>query len=265
MLLCVRATNAAADVLVGRPKIRQPRRGQTEPMPPSHGVNAVVIRNLKKAASAIFVLLIAAGCKPPETRIADLDPYVGARPGRITPLREPPKPAAKTPDITADRGWVPPGGFDDRWTCIVIHHSASDKSTPEGMRDWHVNGRHWDDLGYHFVIGNGVGYEDGAVFVGGRWTRQKHGAHCKTPDNHYNEHGIGICLIGNLNSHPPTAKQIRSLARLISFLTDKCHIPKSKVLTHGGVTHKTECPGRLFSLSTVMQQVSRQPYTASSR
>jgi hypothetical protein len=225
-----------------------------------------VTRKLAIAVAGLFVLVASTGCKPPETRIADLDPYAGSRPPPPTPLKQPPKVVKKAAEpVSGERGWIPPGGIDDRWNCVVVHHSASDKSTPEGMRDWHVNGRHWDDLGYHFVIGNGVGYEDGAIFVGGRWTKQMHGAHCKTSDNYYNEHGIGICLIGNLNSHAPTAKQVRSLARLISFLTNKCDIPRSKVLTHGGITHKTECPGRMFSLSTVMQQVSKQPYASSSR
>ncbi len=124
------------------------------------------------------------------------------------------------------------------------------------MRDWHVRGRGWDELGYHFVIGNGVGYGDGKVYVGARWTKQMHGAHCKTPNNYYNDHGIGICLIGNLDSHTPTQKQMQSLSRLVSFLSSKCDIPQSKVNTHGGVTHKTACPGKHFSLQSLLRQLS---------
>jgi hypothetical protein len=159
---------------------------------------------------------------------------------------------------------VPSRGISKRWECIVIHHSGSDKSTPQGMRDWHVNGRGWDGLGYHFVIGNGIGYPDGQVFVGERWAQQRHGAHCKTPGNHYNDHGIGICLIGNFNAHPPTAKQVKALARLASFLSDRCGFPRSKILTHGGVTNKTECPGSQFSLSPVLRQMSDNSVWASS-
>lgn len=225
-------------------------------------------RKLPAAGSALLAILFAgAGCKPPETRISDLEPYVGARPPPVGPLKErQPTIVKQAPvQVGGERGWIPPGGIDDRWTCVVVHHSGSDKSTPEGMRDWHVNGRHWDDLGYHFVIGNGVGYGDGAVFVGGRWAKQMHGAHCKTPDNYYNDHGIGICLIGDLNSHPPTPKQVASLARLVAFLCEKTAIPRSKVLTHGGVTHKTECPGRQFSLAPVLQKMSQQSFAASSK
>ena len=213
-------------------------------------------------ASLPFVFA-STGCQQPSgPRVADLEPYVGGRPAPMRPVDRPAPPPLKRYAAGADNGWTPPGGFSKRWQCVVVHHSASDKSTPEGMRDYHVRQRGWDDLGYHFVIGNGVKYPDGQIFVGNRWRQQKHGAHCKTPNNHYNEHGIGICLIGDFDSHPPTQKQLASLARLSSFLTAKCGIPDSKILTHGGVTHKTACPGRYFSLGPVLRIMSARAEAA---
>ena len=57
---------------------------------------------------------------------------------------------------------------------IIIHCAA----TPEGknftvaqIRDWHVNGNGWKDIGYHYVI-----YLDGSVHKG-RPIEQV-GAHC---------------------------------------------------------------------------------------
>jgi hypothetical protein len=223
---------------------------------------------LTTAALCLFAALaLSAGCKPPENRIAQLTPYVGDEPEPVAPADELVEVVAQVPasQPSGEKGWVPPSGIDARWDCIVVHHSGSDQSTPESMRDWHMNGRHWDELGYHFVIGNGVGYEDGAIFVGARWLQQMHGAHCKTPDNYYNDHGIGICLIGDLNGHGPTPKQLKSLVRLASFLAEKCNIPTSKILTHRGVTNATECPGKQFSLSPVVQQMSPPPITASSK
>jgi N-acetylmuramoyl-L-alanine amidase len=186
---------------------------------------------------------------------------VGNKPPPPKPLPKRPDPVVATPApqhsivTQGDSSWMPPGGFSNRWDCVVIHHSASDKSTPQSMRAWHMQGRGWDELGYHFVIGNGIGYGDGQIFVGERWREQKHGAHCKTPGNHYNEHGIGICLIGDLDSHAPTARQLQSLGRLVGFLCDNANIPKSRVLTHGGITHKTACPGRRFAMSSLMRQM----------
>ncbi len=216
----------------------------------------------------VGVLAAGAGCQPKQTRISPLEPYLGQRPASVRPLKKrQPKVVGGTPskNLSSDRGWVPARGISKRWQCVVIHHSGSDKSTPQGMRDWHVNGRGWDALGYHFVIGNGVGYTDGAIYVGERWTKQMHGAHCKTPGNHYNNHGIGICLIGNLDGHPPSAKQVQALARLTTFLSRKCGIPRSQVLTHKGVTNKTACPGRRFSLSAVLKRMSPYSVSASSR
>ena len=150
---------------------------------------------------------------------------------------------------------MPSRGLTRRWQSIVIHHSASAKSTPQNMREYHMNVRGWDELGYHFVIGNGVAYEDGKVYVGNRWTQQMHGAHCKTPGNQYNDHGVGICLIGDFQQGQPTARQMDSLARLVAFITQQTGISRSQILTHGGVTGKTECPGRNFSVASLMNRL----------
>jgi hypothetical protein len=223
-------------------------------------------RRIRLGISAVLLTLPMVGCQQPEERrIAQLEPYLGGRPGPLRPLDKPlaQRPRPRAP-VGGEAGWVPRGGINNRWKCIVIHHSASDKSTPAGMRDWHMRGRGWDELGYHFVIGNGVRYPDGKVFVGNRWAKQMHGAHCKTKDGFYNQHGIGICLIGDFEHKQPTRAQTRSLAKLMSFLSAKCGIPRNKILTHGGVTHQTACPGRHFKLSPVLQEMSTQTASAAS-
>jgi hypothetical protein len=121
----------------------------------------------------------------------------------------------------------------------------------------------WDELGYHFVIGNGTNTPDGYIEVGARWHKQKHGAHCKTPSNYYNEHGIGICLVGNFNKTRPTPRQLASLERLVRFLSHRCGISVRQITTHAAVTHKTQCPGRYFSLAALQRSLSR-PATATS-
>ncbi|MDB5332463.1 MAG: N-acetylmuramoyl-L-alanine amidase [Phycisphaerales bacterium] len=151
-------------------------------------------------------------------------------------------------------GWTP-AAKSDRWKCIVIHHSASEEGGAERFDEWHRK-KGWDELGYHFVIGNGSDTGDGQVEVGPRWGKQKWGAHCKTDDEYYNQHGIGICLVGNFNNHPPDAKQMQSLARLVAFLSREFQIPPSRIYTHGGVTGKTECPGKQFNLELLKDRVN---------
>ncbi|GJM23667.1 MAG: hypothetical protein DHS20C16_00820 [Phycisphaerae bacterium] len=120
----------------------------------------------------------------------------------------------------------------------------------------HRNVRKWDELGYHFVIGNGSDTYDGMVEVGSRWSKQKTGAHCKTGDNFYNEHGIGICLVGNFQNSSPSAAQMASVDKLVLFLSQQCGLSAANIKSHGGVTQKTSCPGRRFPLSTVKRNLS---------
>ncbi len=133
------------------------------------------------------------------------------------------------------------------WRWIVVHHSASESGSAATFDKWH-RARGWDELGYHFVIDNGRGGPDGLVEVGARWRKQKWGAHCKTPDNRYNDFGIGICLVGDFTKAPPTPAQLASLRTLVAVLSDRFSIPSARVIGHGqapGVN--TACPGTFLS------------------
>ena len=154
---------------------------------------------------------------------------------------------------SAPRAWSPPVK-SNRWECIVIHHSATDYGGARRFDKGHKE-KGWDDLGYHFVIGNGSDTRDGLVEVGPRWKEQRHGAHCRSPQDYYNEHGIGICLVGNFDEEKPSAAQVQSLAKLVRFLCRKYNIPASRVYTHGGVTHQTACPGKHFDLKALRRAV----------
>ncbi|MFQ5591731.1 MAG: peptidoglycan recognition family protein, partial [Phycisphaerae bacterium] len=101
------------------------------------------------------------------------------------------------------------------------------------------------------------------IEVGPRWHGQRHGAHCKTPGNYYNEHGIGICLVGDFTKTRPTPRQLASLTRLVRFLVDRCRILPERVTTHRAVTGKTQCPGDLFRLADLQRALSA-PTTATS-
>ena len=75
---------------------------------------------------------------------------------------------------------------------IILHCSA----TPEGrdidaatIKDWHVNGNGWSDIGYHYVI-----KLDGDIETGRQLDRV--GAHTKC----HNKDSIGICYIGGMDA-----------------------------------------------------------------
>ena len=75
---------------------------------------------------------------------------------------------------------------------IILHCSA----TPAGkhfdvneIRKWHVEGRGWKDIGYHYIV-----YIDGQAVVG---------RPVETPGAHtqgHNKNSIGVCYVGGVSN-----------------------------------------------------------------
>ena len=214
----------------------------------------------------VLVVVVFPSCAAPgsSSQSAAFGPkHLYAR--RVPPAPQPrlprmEKPRHTLPDLTGrlpQTTWYPHHRpISDRWTTIVIHHSATSRGSAASF-DRNHRARGWDALGYHFVIGNGTDTPDGKVEVGIRWEQQKHGAHCKTPGNYFNDHGIGICLVGDFTKTRPTRKQLESLDRLVAFLSQACGIPPQRVTTHGHINHKTRCPGQNFALGPVRRHVAQ--------
>lgn len=142
-----------------------------------------------------------------------------------------------------------------KWKHIVLHHTAADRGSVEGIHEAHLrrrdgNGNPWMGIGYHFVIGNGRGMPDGAIETTFRWRQQLHGAHAGRAD--YNQVGIGICLVGNFEKHAPTTAQQAAIRRLIRHLRSTYNIQPDKIVRHSALK-KTACPGRHFSIAKVTQ------------
>ncbi len=208
--------------------------------------------------------LLAAGCQtssrqmlstlPPPTFDAPRMalPAAVAPPVAIAPAGQGAKPAfvqANTP-----KGWQPAASAR-KWQWIVIHHSATSNGGAKAFDKMHRD-KGWDELGYHFVIGNGSETGDGVVEIGTRWPKQKYGAHCKTPDNQYNDYGIGICLVGNFDDSRPTAAQMKSLAKLTGYLMKTYRIPANHVIGHGDAK-PTDCPGHNMSIPLVRKMAAQ--------
>jgi len=129
-----------------------------------------------------------------------------------------------------------------RWRSVVIHHSATLGGNAARFDDYHRFERHWEGgLGYHFVIGNGNGSDDGEVEVGHRWLRQETGAHVRD----HNVGAVGICLVGDFETHLPTDRQMQALTCLVRCLMDVCGLTPDDVTLHRELGN-TKCPGALF-------------------
>jgi hypothetical protein len=130
---------------------------------------------------------------------------------------------------------------------IVVHHSATPSGSARLFRCLHraVNG--WEDIGYHYVIGNGTHSGDGEVEPGR--PEGVRGAHARG-SNHCS---IGICLVGDFESGDPTDTQLASLGALLAELMDRLCIPQSGVVLHRDVKGcSTVCPGRNLPLGRVL-------------
>lgn len=120
---------------------------------------------------------------------------------------------------------------------IIVHCTA----TPEGkdftvqqIRNWHVKGNGWRDIGYHFVV-----YRNGDVMPG-RPIAQA-GAHCTG----HNARSIGVCYVGGCAADGKTPKDTRTpiqktaLRQLLKRL--KAAYPKATIHGHSDFANKA-CP-----------------------
>ena len=230
------------------------RRGQDLVIP------APVVRLLDREASAERARSQARKdhleAKTLELRTRSIDPPTPPRRIEVKPVTPRPivsraprvEPRAR-PAARGLAGWVPPTSAPHReWKWIVLHHSDDLSGNAAKYDRIHREDRGWEHgLGYHFVIGNGSLSGDGEVEIGPRWKQQLHGAHAKTPDNRFNDHGIGICMVGNfdVSGGRPTPAQMDSLVKLVRWLLDTYHLSPDVVRGHCDCC-ATKCPGENF-------------------
>ncbi len=109
---------------------------------------------------------------------------------------------------------------------IIIHCAA----TPEGrdvktetIKSWHVKGRGWSDIGYHYVI-----ELDGAVKNGRPLHRS--GAHTKG----HNATSIGICYVGGIDKDKkPKDTRTEAQRKAMDQLVDDLKMEHPTATIHG--------------------------------
>jgi N-acetylmuramoyl-L-alanine amidase-like protein len=231
-------------------------------------------KSLIVALVGIWALVVVGGCQQPKSTVItklpvpNLDgPVVNGGSATVqhakgaAPATRPV--VAQAPVTVAQRGKSGAGVPQEwlinvpanRWQYIVIHHSATPAGNAASFDRMH-KAKGWDELGYHFVIGNGTSSGDGQIEVGPRWPKQKWGAHAKTADQRFNNYGIGVCLVGNFDIERPSSRQMESVARLVGYLMKTYRIPASRVVAHSE-TKATECPGRHMSVAEVRRMAGR--------
>jgi hypothetical protein len=147
-----------------------------------------------------------------------------------------------------------PGAPLRDWQWIVVHHTAAEWATLEGIDRYHRK-RFGDPLGaeYHFVINNGKKRAAGLVEAA-RWRYQEPAAHLFRPENA--PASIAVCLIGNFEERPLPAPMLDALVDLTAALMRECSIPGERVSTHRVVDDKlTQCPGKQFPRAEYLRRI----------
>jgi N-acetyl-anhydromuramyl-L-alanine amidase AmpD len=157
------------------------------------------------------------------------------------------------------QNWRPAVAARD-WKYLVLHHTATDHDSVATIDRVHrqrkdKQGQPWVGIGYHFVIGNGHGMEDGQIEPTFRWQKQLAGAHAGV--GRYNDAGIGICLVGNFEEQQPTKKQFAAVNELVSSLRTQFEISPTSIVGHNQVK-ATECPGKHLSVTAIVERSTAQ-------
>jgi hypothetical protein len=196
-----------------------------------------------RSAPLVCCLGVLAGCA-----FGPLPPQQSAKTIWTPRAMTPTAPSVVQKPVAPPNPWKPDANSADRdWRHIVIHHTASSGGSVPAIHEAHL-GRGWDGIGYHFVIGNGSGMGDGEIEPTFRWREQMHGAHAGKTE--YNQHGIGICLVGNFQETHPSEAQLASVKRLVATLKHEYQVPSENVIAHRDVK-ATACPGKNFPLAEV--------------
>lgn len=137
------------------------------------------------------------------------------------------------------------GDLKDRRTTdmIVVHHTASAADiTVEDIHQMHLNNG-WTGAGYHVII-----YPDGSAHEGR--PIDCIGAHCYE----YNSRSVGVNLVGNFESYPPTSEQIATLKEVLRWLQAK--YPGAEIGGHRA-WNATACPGAYLAemLPSIVKEV----------
>jgi len=205
---------------------------------------------LPRLVSHLLVLLLATACGAAALTAATRGSWRRRSEGAATVPAAAPLNADELRDALATDPQAAPG----EWRYIVIHHSGTPGGSAQSFDQNHRE-RGWRCLGYHFVVGNGNGQGDGLIVAGPRWYSQEAGAHANS--NEYNVHGIGICLVGNMDEQPPTSAQWAATRALVMELRRIFNTRPENIVGHNQVRGggSTACPGKFTPLGELREEL----------
>ena len=147
------------------------------------------------------------------------------------------------------------GGSTRAIDSVVVHHTGSrilrDFDSPLLVKLRHRFLKGWDNVGYHYLIGNGRLTEDGKIYDGR--PIEMPGAHAFG----HNKNSIGIAMIGNFDHSKPTDKQMATLSQLLVKLCGDYGLGADAIRGHRELEYaKTACPGKYVDMDSVRTAVT---------
>ncbi|MFI5347889.1 MAG: N-acetylmuramoyl-L-alanine amidase [Elusimicrobiota bacterium] len=169
--------------------------------------------------------------------------------GAAAPARGPQDPTATRPLVHGRAEWgavtpAEPYSPDPLPWRVTLHHSdgkytrtlAESEAEARFIQDFHIHGRGWNDIAYHFLV------DQSGNILEGR-PEGMLGAH--TLGN--NEGNVGIVLLGTFHppvNNRPTKAQLDAVAALGRYLIARYGIDPNSLKGHRDYK-QTDCPGNL--------------------
>lgn len=130
---------------------------------------------------------------------------------------------------------------------LIVHHTGRNNDFPFFVKLRHKYYRGWEDIAYHYLIGNTRSFTKNGKIYTGR-PEEFEDAHTLG----YNKTSLGICLIGNFCKAAPSEEQIDSLLSLLGKKMIEYHVPVENVRGHNEFAGaETFCPGEMVDMDSV--------------
>jgi hypothetical protein len=154
-------------------------------------------------------------------------------------------PAEPTEPVIADvsdqlpqypRGNAPVGKYPSRAlseaTMVVIHHTAWDGATPQGLATYLVDQRHWPGIGYHFMImKDGTIYQTNHLETVSFHTYDGLDPYAVPPPRNWDRQSVGVAFVGEFDksNQTPTPQQLTSGGKLCAWLLRKLNLQEDDI------------------------------------
>lgn len=139
---------------------------------------------------------------------------------------------------------------------IVIHHSLTEDGITVNWKaicEYHTKELGYDPpCGYHYGLERI--YDSWAILTGRNEDRV--GAHTKQQRMNYRS--LGICVVGNYDEEYLPDEGFVLLAGLCTGLCHKYNLSADKIVPHNKYANYKTCPGRLFPMNELRQEVAHR-------